>query len=237
MSKWPKKIPELTEEQIRIRDDFMKYWHEVSPHKYSLYDQFNRNFPIKYSRQRGRTLEIGAGLGEQIVYEDLALTEYYALELLPEMAAVIQKRFPQVRVVVGDCQKNLGFPDNYFDRILAVHVLEHLPDLPSALKEIRRLLKPEGDFCVIIPCEGGLTHRLARLISAERLFKKRYNLDYDWCIQSEHINMPMEITEELHKLFRLKKKVFFPLLIPSLHLNLAIGMILKPDKSPDPKRL
>ena len=29
--------------------------------------------------------------------------------------------------------------DGYFDRILAVHVLEHLPNLPAAIRECYRL--------------------------------------------------------------------------------------------------
>lgn len=204
----------------------MKYWHEISPQKYGLYDQFNRRYPIRNSPAGGRVLEIGAGLGEQIVQENLDITEYYALELLPEMAAEIKKRFPQVRVTVGDCQKRLDFPDRFFDRVQAVHVLEHLTDLPAAIREVRRVLKPDGVFCVVIPCEGGLAHRIARFISAERMFKKRYGADYGWCIRSEHINMPDEIFEELNRHFTVAKKTFFPLLIPSVHLNLAIGMVM-----------
>ncbi len=226
-SKWPKKTPDLTDEQKAIKDDFMKYWHEVSPQKYSLYDRFNRKYPIRNSPPGGRVLEIGAGLGEQIAQENLDITEYHALELLPEMAAEIRQRFPRVHVIVGDCQKRLDFPDAFFDRVQAVHVLEHLPDLPAAIREVRRVLKPDGVFSAVIPCESGLMHRIARFISAERIFKKRYGMDYGWCIRSEHINMPDEIAEELNRHFTVVKRTFFPLLIPSLHLNLAIGITLR----------
>lgn len=226
-SKWPKEIPVLTEDQRRIKDDFMKYWHEISPKKYSLYDRFNRLWPVKHCKPGGKLLDIGAGLGENMDYEDPG-TEYYALELLPEMAQIIKHRFPNATVIIGDCQERQNLPGRYFDRIQAIHVLEHLPNLPAALLEIHRLLKPDGEFCVIIPCEGGLAHRLARKISAERLFEKRYGCDYDWCIKSEHINMPDEILEELEYYFKTIKKTFFPLLVPSVNLNLAIGLVLRP---------
>lgn len=230
MNKWPKQLPELTPEQRQIRDDFMKHWHEVMPGKYGVMEWFNHGFPARNSKCQGRTLEIGAGLGEHIAYEDLKDAEYYALELRPEMAETIKSRFSRVITIVGDCQKRLDFPDDHFDRIIAIHVLEHLPDLPAALKEAQRLLKPEGEFAVVIPCEGGLAYWMARRISAQRIFEKRYKMPYDWCIKSEHINEPVEIIDELEKLFAIRQKTFFPLLIPLIHANLAIGMILAPRK-------
>ena len=175
----------------------MKYWHEVLPKKYGLIEKFNHTYPVKHSESSGKVLEIGAGLGEHIKYENLENLDYYALEILPNMAGVIKNAFPMVKVTVGDCQEKIDFPNNFFDRVNAIHVLEHLPDLPGALREINRVLRPNGDFCVVIPCEGGLAYSLARKISAERIFKKRYGLDYEFFIKTEHINKPKEIMLEL----------------------------------------
>src|SRR3984893_6279417 len=83
-SKWPKTVPPLTEEQRRINDDFMKYWHEVLPRKYGLVEAFNHEFAVKNAPKTFRTtLEIGAGLGEHLNYEVLTpeqKSNYYALE-------------------------------------------------------------------------------------------------------------------------------------------------------------
>jgi len=38
----------------------------------------------------------------------------------------------------------LPFPDNSFDRVIANHMLYHVPDRPAALSEIRRVLRPGG---------------------------------------------------------------------------------------------
>ncbi|KKT29467.1 hypothetical protein A3G55_00695 [Candidatus Giovannonibacteria bacterium RIFCSPLOWO2_12_FULL_44_25] len=227
-NKWPKHLPELTAQQTEIKRDFMKYWHEVLPKRYGLIERFNHGYPLRGAKPGGKVLEIGAGLGEHIAYENLTDTEYYAVELLPDMAEVIKRRFPGVTVIVGDCQKRLNFPDQYFDRVVAIHVLEHLPNLPAALNEISRLLKPTGEFRAVIPCEGGLTYALARRISARRIFEKRYRQSYDWCIKSEHINMAVEVLEELPHRFRVVKRSFFPLFVPSIQINLVIGLTLKP---------
>lgn len=229
-NKWPKKPPILTEEQKRIKADFMKYWHEVLPAKYNMIERFNHGFPVKNCQPGGKTLEIGAGLGEHIKYENLAGVDYYALEILPEMAEVIKERHPQVKVVVGDCAKELPFEKDYFDKVIAIHVLEHLADLPAALSGIQRVLKPTGEFCAIIPCEGGWLYALAREISAKRIFVKRYKMRYDWLIKTEHVNKPREIIFELKKKFEIRKKIFFPFFIPSVSFNLVIGLILTPKK-------
>jgi SAM-dependent methyltransferase len=229
-NKWPKKSPILTEEQKRIKADFMKYWHEVLPAKYTAIERFNHGFPAKNRKQGGKTLEIGAGLGEHIKYENLSGVDYYALEILPNMAEVIKKRYPQLKVIVGDCEKELPFEKDYFDKVVAIHVLEHLADLPAALREIQRVLKPTGEFYAVIPCEGGLLHALAREISAKRIFVKRYKMKYDWLIKTEHVNKPREIILELKKKFQITKKTFFPFFLPSVAFNLVIGLILKPRK-------
>jgi ubiquinone/menaquinone biosynthesis C-methylase UbiE len=44
---------------------------------------------------------------------------------------------------VADAQK-LPFADATFDAVIANHMLYHIPDLPQALGEIRRVLKPSG---------------------------------------------------------------------------------------------
>ena len=129
---------------------------------------------------------------------------------------------------MGNCESELDFDDNFFDRIIAIHILEHLPNLPKALKEVFRVLKKGGCFQVVIPCEGSLAYTLARKVSAERIFKKRYKTNYNWFIESEHINLPYEIFNELKKNFNIIKKKYFPLPISYEFCNLCIGLNLLP---------
>jgi SAM-dependent methyltransferase len=237
-AKWPKTFPPLTAEQQRINDDFMKRWHEVLPHRYGIVEKFNHSFPARHSRPGFKTtLEIGAGLGEHIHYETLTPEQeknYYALELRPNMAAKIKENFPRVQAIVGDCQSRLEFPDGYFDRYIAVHVLEHLPNLPECIREAYRLLNRErGQLLVVIPCEGSPAYSLARKISAQRIFEKTYGMSYDVFIKREHINLPHEILAELHPYFTVQEKSFFPLpFLPFIVNNLCIGLVLKPRPAP-----
>lgn len=226
MSKWPKKLPKLTKDQQRIKDDFMQHWLEIIPSRFKIIENFSHQFPVKYCKPGGNVLELGAGLGDQIPYENMKITKYYALELRPNIASILKRKYPKVNIKVGDCQKKLPYRDNFFERVQAIHVLEHLPNLPFTLKEVKRVLKPDGQFCVVIPCEGGLLHAIGRYFSGKRVFEKRYGVPYDWCIRSEHINMADEIIEELKKEFKLSKSQYYPLLVPSFNLNLFAGFVL-----------
>lgn len=226
--KWPKQIPPLTDEQNAIRNDFMKYWLTVLPKKYGIIERFNHGYAARQGFFRGcKTLEIGAGLGEHLDYENLKDQDYTIVELREELVDQIKKKNPDVSVLVGDCQKKISSPDEFYNRILAIHVLEHLPNLPAALKEIHRILKSNGGkLIVVMPCEGGISYEFARRISAKRIFEKRYRQNYDWLISIEHINKPQELIFELDKLFKIEETSYFPLKIPSIALNLCIGMVL-----------
>lgn len=231
-STWPKSIPPLTPEQARISDDFMKHWHEVLPSCYGLVDSFNHRYPVEHAPETFlRTLELGAGSGTHLEYETLTPEQranYYALELRNNMADEIRRRFPGVQTEVADCQQELRFADGYFDRILAIHVLEHLPNLPATIREMHRLCHPtRGTFSVVIPCEGGAAYSLARRISAQRVFERRYKQSYRWFIEREHVNRPHEIMAELSPYFEIAHRSWFPLLLPLVNMNLCIGLTLR----------
>ena len=228
---FPKEVPNLTSEQKIIKDDFMKFWLKVSREKYGIYEGFNHKVIVN-NRPRNflKTLEIGPGLGEHLNYENLnddQKKNYYALDIRENVLNTLKRDHPKINAILGDCEERLSFENNYFDRVIAIHVLEHMANLPKALDEITRVLKKDGLFQVVIPCEGSFAHHIARKISAERIFKKRYKTSYDWFIKSEHLNVPYEIFNELKKNFVIKKKNYFPIPIPLEFCNLCIGIHLQ----------
>ncbi len=45
----------------------------------------------------------------------------------------------------------LPFPDNHFDTVVCTHTLEHIRNLPLALREVRRVCKQR--LIVVVPCQ------------------------------------------------------------------------------------
>ena len=55
---------------------------------------------------------------------------------------------------------HLPFASDSFELLLCNHVIEHVPDLPRALSELRRVLRPGGLLIVGVPNEGCLMGRM-----------------------------------------------------------------------------
>jgi SAM-dependent methyltransferase len=220
---WPKPPAQLTEEQLRIQDDWMRYYHERMPAEHRRIVRFNHGYAARSARP-GRTIDIGAGLGEHLRYEDLSTQEFHAVELREEMAAAIRRDFPSAITLVADCQQRLPYEDASFDRAIAIHVLEHLRALPDALAEVARLLKPGGVLSVVIPCEGGLLYSLGRRLTSQRAFERRYGTSYKWHIESDHVNSASEVVDELRRRFDVTDQTYFPSRLPIIDLNLLVGL-------------
>ena len=67
------------------------------------------------------------------------------------MVAIDLEENKEANVLYGDIEKGLNYPDNYFDSILCLEVVEYLNDFPKATREMYRLIKPGGAALLSIP--------------------------------------------------------------------------------------
>jgi SAM-dependent methyltransferase len=218
MTKWPKKRPELSAEQQKIMLAWYQYWLPLLNTRFGPVGKFNHGFPLRTANPFLKTLEIGVGEGRHAQME--GSENYYGLDLVPSF---IQHR---VRMVAGDAEKGIPFRNGTFDRVLAIHVLEHLANLPAALDEIVRVMKPSATFTVVIPCEGGLGYSIGRNVSVRPLFEKKFGKNYDWMIAYDHINTARDVLGELRTRFNAVRTAYFPLKVPAIDANLCIGLDL-----------
>ena len=88
-------------------------------------------------------LDIGAGTGSHYARLIQAQPDinYYALDLSPHLLHC--HPCTADRMIQGDAMR-LPYADNSFDLVMANHVLYHLNDIDTCLKDIKRVLKPEG---------------------------------------------------------------------------------------------
>lgn len=88
------------------------------------------------ARPGQRLLDVGSGSGQ--FHPDLHGLDVVALDISAGMLAKVT-----VPAVQADAQ-HLPFADASFDRVMANHVLYHVPDMPRALREMRRVARPAG---------------------------------------------------------------------------------------------
>lgn len=66
---------------------------------------------------------------------------------------------------------NLPFQNNFFDLIVAIEVLEHIENDEKALKEIFRVLKPNGYFLFSVPLKPELYNEFDKAVGHYRRYK------------------------------------------------------------------
>jgi len=98
----------------------------------------------------------------------------------------IQKNHSTNNLVVmdGSC---LGIKDSSFDCAYSYHALEHIQDYHSALKEIRRILTPNGYFLLGVPNKSRLFGYIGSNTSLWHKIKWNMN-DYSMRIKGEFEN-------------------------------------------------
>jgi len=98
---------------------------------------------------KGRLLDIGAASGAYVRAAIDKGWEAYGIELSP-LAVTFAKDNWKVDLMQGTLEE-AHFQDNFFDAIILIHTLEHLPDPFETLREINKILKRTGMLYVTVP--------------------------------------------------------------------------------------
>lgn len=99
-----------------------------------------------------KVLNIWSRTGKAIQYLRKAYDDFELinLEVAPKFIAKSKGNFPRENFNQTNLE-SLNFSDNYFDRILSLETLEHTPKPIVFLKELNRVLKPQGKLIMSLP--------------------------------------------------------------------------------------
>ncbi len=106
-----------------------------------LINNFFKTIEKTIPRDVKSVAEIGCGVGfstlrlKEFFNEDVS---FFASDVDPELVEIAQKRNPEI-VSHPESIYNLKHPDNKFDLIFCLEVLEHLEDPEKGLKELARI--------------------------------------------------------------------------------------------------
>ncbi len=93
-----------------------------------------QKFVLDYQLNDKKILEVGSGIG---ALQDL-VADYTGLDISHNVVSYYHKPFFVASATA------MPFPDNTFDAIWTIWVLEHVPEPQRMLEEMRRVLKPGG---------------------------------------------------------------------------------------------
>ncbi|MGY3792467.1 class I SAM-dependent methyltransferase [uncultured Aquimarina sp.] len=123
------------------RTFFEKLYHIVK--SYSLRKKVR--LITELNNQPGTLLDIGAGTGDFLMQAQKQKWDVIGVEPNDQAKEQAKKK----GVLLETTTSNLS--SNNFDVITMWHVLEHVPDLSAQIKELKRLLKPNGHLIIAVP--------------------------------------------------------------------------------------
>ncbi len=123
------------------RSIFEKLYHFIK--SISLKNKLNLINSLQTNK--GRLLDIGAGTGDF-----LAVAKNDGWEIIGVEPSEKAKQIA-IKKGVAFVEQTTELESNSFDSITMWHVLEHVPDLDQQVKELKRLLKPNGILVIAVP--------------------------------------------------------------------------------------
>jgi ubiquinone/menaquinone biosynthesis C-methylase UbiE len=176
------------------------------------------------SARPARVVEVGSGTGHHLPFVSPRPAEYVMTDASDDMLAIARKKYERevsegrVRIEKQDATR-LTYADASFDRLIASHVLEHLPNPVAVLTEWNRVVKPGGIMSILLPCDPGLFWRTGRMFGPRRNAKKR-GIEYDYLEAAEHINPIFNLVAFIRYHFASVDEHWYPLRLAIPDLNL-----------------
>lgn len=120
---------------------------KLSQGRISLFNNYIKS--ISHFRYYNRILDVGSGEGYFLNLCSLNGWGVWGVEIVPELVESSKKEY-RINVFNGNLEA-AKYPDNYFDVVVFLNVLEHLLNPYSALSEAYRILRPGGGILLRFP--------------------------------------------------------------------------------------
>lgn len=117
---------------------------------------------VSWMGESGNLLDIGSGNGAFLALSMQRGFKAVGIETSRTYVKHSRINCPDIQVITKPL-RDTKFPDNSFDIIHMNHVLEHVYDPMSELKEIRRILRPGGGLWIGVPNAEALVYAVTNI--------------------------------------------------------------------------
>jgi SAM-dependent methyltransferase len=127
----------------------------------ALYFYFKENISLASKR----VLHVAPEDGLHFFIASSGCLEYVCGDLNPRHYHAVSSKIRKIDLL------HVDYPDRHFDIAICNHVLEHIPDDLTAMKEIYRILKPSGIAILLVPIGAKLGRTFedaSKVTAAER---------------------------------------------------------------------
>jgi SAM-dependent methyltransferase len=97
-----------------------------------------------------RLLDVSCGTGSLLAAAAARGIDAVGIDLSDEAVKLARRASPRSEVTVG-AGEALPFDDASFDFVSCLGSLEHFLDMGRGLEEMKRVVKPSGRFCIMVP--------------------------------------------------------------------------------------
>ena len=153
-------------------------------------DKFqNRNYEKLHEKvltlcpDRSKVLDVGCGGGILLKKaKDKKICEVYGVDFSSVAVNVCKKNGLNV---IQSKLPDIPYTDNSFDVVICSEVLEHLSEPEKTIKQMLRVLKPNGTFIITVPYEEEDNTNLEHVNnfseqSISKIFPSNYTINFDY---------------------------------------------------------
>ena len=179
---------------------------------------------FKKKNNYDKILEVGAGSAPHLKYLTHSYNEYHIAETSDYASDFFKQNLNNKIKFTKYDGKKLPYDNEFFDRIIISHCLEHILSPEEFIFEMMSKLKKGGVLSISLPTDPGIAWRLGRMFIRLFSIKKTYNIsgeEYQYINATEHVNSIFNLISIIRYHFKgTIDERFYPFLIKSPDLNL-----------------
>ncbi len=130
-------------------DEYARAYTEETPGGFALRVRRKRVLEL-FDKAGGRVLDVGCGPAEMVQPLLRLDCEFWGLDPSPRMIEICRARCGETKethFAVGEAGR-LNFPNNFFDAVLCMGVIDGLKNFGEVIDEMLRVLKPGGTIII-----------------------------------------------------------------------------------------